>query len=242
MFTYGPGTLLPVANIGQRGVLKIDPTLERQQFKLKTTGGTLAISGGSDLAVLYGAYAFAEKLGVRFYLHGDVVPDGQVPFAIPDLDETGAPVFETRGILPFHDFPEGPDLWAADDYKAVLAQMVKLRMNFIGLHTYTECGWGSEPTAWLGLPEDVEETWAIRASATRRITSTRRGMPRGTQPRRVEDMLFGGSLLFESDPWGPPVMRGCDAAGEDPGGEERRCSSAPAQCCATCSPMRIGSA
>ena len=30
----------------------------------------LTISGGSPIAVLYGAYHFAEKLGVRFYLHG----------------------------------------------------------------------------------------------------------------------------------------------------------------------------
>jgi len=33
--------------------------------------------------VLYGAYTFAEKLGVRFYLDGDVIPDARIPFAIP---------------------------------------------------------------------------------------------------------------------------------------------------------------
>ncbi|MCX6927959.1 MAG: malectin domain-containing carbohydrate-binding protein, partial [Verrucomicrobia bacterium] len=200
------GTLLPVAKSGTGIVLKIDPTLERQQFKLKTAGNGLTVSGGSDLAVLYGAYAFAEKLGVRFYLHGDVVPDGQVRFAIPDLDETGTPAFETRGILPFHDFPEGPDLWAADDYKAVLSQMVKLRMNFLGLHTYTECGWGSEPTAWLGLPQDVKENGDPLYSYAAHYFNTARDAS-GHQPRRVQDMLFGGALLLESDPWGPPVMK-----------------------------------
>jgi len=188
-------------------VFKVDPTLGREAHRLHTTGHVLTITGGSDLAVLYGAYAFAEKLGVRFYLHGDVVPDGQVPFAIPDLDETRAPAFETRGLLPFHDFPEGPDLWSADDYKAVLAQMVKLRMNFLGLHTYTECGWGSEPTTWLGLPQDVKANGDPLYSYAAHYFSTARDAS-GHQPRRVEDMIFGGSILLESDPWGPPAMAG----------------------------------
>lgn len=57
-------------------ILKTEPGLAAEQYRLKTEKGpALIISGGSDPAVLHGAYAFAEKLGVRFYLHGDVVPD-----------------------------------------------------------------------------------------------------------------------------------------------------------------------
>jgi len=111
------GELLPVANSGMGIAVKIDPVLGPQEYRLKSNGGSLTISGGSDVAVLYGAYAFAEKLDVRFYLHGDVIPDQKIPFAIPKLDETCKPAFAMRGILPFHDFPEGPDLWEADDYK-----------------------------------------------------------------------------------------------------------------------------
>ena len=36
------------------------------------------IIGGDDIGTLYGAYRYAEHLGVRFYLHGDVVPDGML--------------------------------------------------------------------------------------------------------------------------------------------------------------------
>lgn len=204
------GTLLALSTHAPTGpaiVLRLDPALERSQYRLKTDGSLLSIAGGSDVSVLYGAYAFAEELGVRFYLHGDVLPDRRVPFALPVLDETGTPAFEIRGILPFHDFPEGPDLWAADDYKAVLTQMVKLRMNFLGLHTYTECGWGSEPTAWLGLPADVQANGDPTFSYAAHYFSTAREAS-GHQPRRVTDMVFGGSLLFETDPWGPPVMQG----------------------------------
>ncbi len=203
-------TSLPIttnAASGRSIVLRTDSTLGQEQYRFKRVGKVLTLSGGSELAVLYGAYAYAEKMGVRFYLHGDVLPDAQVPFSIPDLDETRAPAFETRGILPFHDFPEGPDLWSTDDYKAVLAQMVKLRMNFFGLHTYTECGWGSEPTTWLGLPSDVKNNGDPLFSYASHYFSTAREAS-GHQPRRVEEMLFGGSLLLESDPWGPPVMAG----------------------------------
>ena len=113
--------------------LKIDPALGVEEYRITTD----TITGGSDLGVLYGAYRYAELLGVRFYLQGDVVPDERLKQLPAVKEEAGKPAFKLRGILPFHDFPEGPDLWEADDYKAVLAQMVKLRMNFIGLHTYT---------------------------------------------------------------------------------------------------------
>ena len=46
--------------------LAIDPALGAQEYRLKSAGQSLTISGGSDVAVLYGAYALAEKLGVRF--------------------------------------------------------------------------------------------------------------------------------------------------------------------------------
>jgi hypothetical protein len=201
------GELLSIVEAGKGIALKTDPSLGGQQYRLRTDGETLTISGGSEVAVLYGAYAFAEKLGVRFYLHGDVVRDDRLPFAGAKLDETCKPEFAMRGILPFHDFPEGPDLWEADDYKAMLAQMVKLRMNFIGLHTYTECGWGSEPTVWLGMPEDVDENGRPRFSYAAHYFNTARNAS-GHAPRKVEDMLFGASLIFESEPWGPSVMRG----------------------------------
>src|SRR3990170_2954116 len=143
-------------------------TLESQQYLLKTVengkdasaalpaaGGLrstrLLIVGGDAIGTLYGAYRFAEHLGVRFYLHGDTIPDERIALKIPDLNETGKPLFETRGIQPFHDFPEGPDWWNADDYKAVIAQLPKLRMNFFGLHTYPQGGVGPEPTVWIGL-------------------------------------------------------------------------------------------
>ena len=78
-------------------------------------------------------------------MHGDVIPEDQVDWTLPVLDERAAPLFALRGIQPFHDFPEGPDWWNRDDYFAIIAQLPKLRMNFIGLHTYPEDRPNAEP-------------------------------------------------------------------------------------------------
>src|SRR5208283_4040966 len=42
-------------------------------YRLKTvrSGRLAVVVGSTDVSTLYGAYAFAEKLGVRFYLHGE---------------------------------------------------------------------------------------------------------------------------------------------------------------------------
>ena len=95
------------------------------------------VVGGGDVGVLYGAYRLAELLGVRFRLSGDVLPplDPSLALALPALHDTAVPTFATRGLQPFHDFDSGPDWWTAEDYKAIIGQIAKQRMNFIGLHT-----------------------------------------------------------------------------------------------------------
>ncbi|GAB4137775.1 MAG: hypothetical protein Fur0037_03080 [Planctomycetota bacterium] len=126
-----------------------EPPLALDETLLRTTtrDGRLALvlAGGSPAATLHAAYRFASHLGIRFGLHGDVIPSRRVPFWLPELDERRRPLFARRGILPFHDFPEGPDWWNLDDYLAVLEQLPKLGMNFIGLHTYPEGGPNAEP-------------------------------------------------------------------------------------------------
>ncbi len=91
--------------------------------------------GGDPIGTLYGAYRLAEAWGVRFYLQGDVIPDQRLNTELPQIDLTGKPLFNLRGIQPFHDFPEGPDWWNLDDYKAYLGNCPKWNELF-GLHTY----------------------------------------------------------------------------------------------------------
>ena len=145
------GELSPIVDrLPDRGdaiVFAVDATLGAQQYRMKTTKdndrAVLRITGGSDLgAAVRGVRSGREAR--RAFLHAR----RRHPRRAGRLrDARGgrnrhAPLFETRGIQPFHDFPEGPDWWNLDDYKAILGQLPKMRMNFFGLHTYPEGGVG----------------------------------------------------------------------------------------------------
>jgi hypothetical protein len=205
------GTLLPIATRSGQGrviVLQTDPALKEQTCRLKTDGSVLTISGGGDVGVLYGAYIFAEKLGVRFQIDGDVISDARVPLALPMLDELHQPLFELRGLLPFHDFPEGPDWWTLDDWKLVVSQMAKMRMNFIGLHTYPfqNKDLGPEPTVWIGLPEDVNADGSVKRSDVTGWYTTQKFQPYGCySPEKTSAFGFGGAEVFPSDNHGSEV-------------------------------------
>jgi len=188
--------------------------LSNEQYVIETfaQGPTKValVAGGDPVGALYGAYRLAEHLGVRFFLHGDVVPD--LPLAkpiLPEIREIGEPLFNRRGIQPFHDFPEGPDWWNLDSYKAVLAQLPKLRMNFFGLHTYPEGPVGPEPAVWIGPPNEsgpeglVREAYPSRHFVTQNVTGAW-----GYQPTKTSAYTFGTDQIFESDNYGADYMEG----------------------------------
>ena len=216
-YTYvRTGALLPIeaAPVSGRSVIRLqrDAGLAEQAYRLVTGTDdlgrrTLTLAGGSDHALLYAAYHFAETLGVRFYLHGDVVPDRRIPFVWPEIDETHTPLFEHRGLLPFHDFTMGPDWWEADDYKAYFNQMAKLRMNLMGLHCYPEGPHGPEPLVWIGHPDDVEQDGSVTFSYPSFWNSTM-GSAWGYAPTPTSSFAAGAGLLFEVDDYGPSVTDG----------------------------------
>ncbi len=182
-----------------------------QEYIIKTyatrTGNLITIIGGDEVGTLYGAYRLAEKMGARFYLHGDVVPDEKIALDLPVVNERGRPLFRQRGIHPFHDFPEGPDWWNVDDYKAVFSQLAKLRMNFFGLHTYPEKGPNAEPTVWIGLAEDSQPDGTVRLSYPSSYHNSARGNW-GYEAGRTGDYHFGAAELFDADVYGADVMKG----------------------------------
>ncbi|MBI4558032.1 MAG: hypothetical protein HY706_10665 [Candidatus Hydrogenedentes bacterium] len=164
----------------------------------------LLLAGGSDVSTLYAVYRFAEHLGVRFYLHGDVIPDEPTDRILSPLEERGSPLFELRGIQPFHDFPEGPDWWNPDDYKAIIAQLPKLRMNFIGLHTYPVV----EPTVWIGKSDDVSPDGSVNFSYPTRYFNTAQTVGWGFSAKPTSAYACGGARLFDRDDFSSDVMRG----------------------------------
>jgi len=198
--------------MGNKNIAMMAKGLGPQEYILKTVGKkrdrVVWIVGGDDVGALYGAYHFLEKLGVRFYLHGDVVPDKNVKLALPEMDEKGSPLFELRGLNPWGAHAEGIDTWDADKYKAVFAQMAKMRMNMMFIHAYPEhSGLGTEPAVWVGLGEDVDEDGNVLFSSETSYWNTAR-TPWGYKGKKTGDYSFGGSLLFESDHWGADVLGG----------------------------------
>jgi hypothetical protein len=219
------GTLLPVergVKEGNRIVVSrkevklcgdLGKELEPQQFALKTVseGGQRVwwIVGGDEVGVLYGAYRFAETLGIHFSLEGDAVPDERLKGEWPEVNETGKPRFALRGLQPFHDFQMGPDWWNLQDYESVLTQMAKMRLNFIGLHTYPS--WnksaGPEANVWIGLPEDVDAQGNVHFGYESGVVTTRRGW--SVRPFLTGNYASGAGLLFEEDDYGPDYMLDC---------------------------------
>ena len=175
---------------------------EKKKFNpLSGDADRAVIIGGSPQGALYGAYAFAEKLGIRFYLHGDVVPDQNIKPVIPVMEESGIPLFTTRGIQPFHDFPEGPDWWSLEDYKAYFSQMVKMKMNFFGLHTYPEGGVGPEPLVWIGTKDQMNEDGTVKSAyQSRHFTTTNSTWSYTAKQTSFYSNHLGD--LFENDSYG----------------------------------------
>ena len=163
----------------------MDASAEAGQHAIRkltaASGATVTlIVGAGEFGRLYGAYTAAEQLGVRFELTGDILPDptqqGGLPLAgvaeLPLAHTDASPAFDYRGLQPFHDFPEGPDWWDTEHYKLILTQLSKMKMNFLGLHTYpysaTDAGHSTghnEPTVFVGTADDLEADGSVKVAS-----------------------------------------------------------------------------
>ena len=200
------GRFIPISSdesISPAIVLERDSLLSEEEYSIGKERGDLFIRGGSDVAVLYGAYSYAEYLGVRFALHSDIIPDKPFVGSLLDCEQANVkPLFAIRGLLPFHDFPEGPDLWDEDMYKSCVAQMVKMKMNFFSLHTYPHV----EPNVWIGLPEDVMPDGRVSYSYPTTLANTMRNGAWGYSAMSTEKYSAGASSLFGDSVYMSPVL------------------------------------
>lgn len=219
------GDLIAVASAGSELIssseLTVDVPIINGAFTLQSTsnGGDklLIIAGHDDMGTLYGAYRFAEHMGVSFGLAADAIPDGVITLELDGYDEVGVPRFETRGVLPYHDFFPGPDGWTQDDYLTVISQLPKLGINFIGFHTYmTRYGnqWmrdndyrtGPEPTVWVGLPDDLNADGSVSWSYPTSYAHTHRERSWGFSTWDAQKFAAGSQDLFASDGAGAPLI------------------------------------
>jgi hypothetical protein len=134
----------------------------------------LQVTGKTPVAVQYAAYALLERLGVGFYLGGDALPERRPQLLVPaDLDETRSPVFRIRGSLPWYNFLNSPTTWDLEDYQRFFDQMAKMKMNFVGFHSYDHepfCAYPWEGQWRMGQPAATSLTYwwgTIRHLATK---------------------------------------------------------------------------
>lgn len=89
-----------------------------------------AIDGGSPKAVMWGVYDLVERWGVRYELHGDIMP-GRPRLGFPARPVICEPDLKLRSFRTYNDFANNPSHWAARDYRVLIDQVAKLRYNGI---------------------------------------------------------------------------------------------------------------
>ncbi|HEX7261432.1 MAG TPA: glycoside hydrolase family 20 zincin-like fold domain-containing protein, partial [Luteolibacter sp.] len=133
------GTKLEIRE-GGKGAFVLDQRADvpgPQGYSLKRDGETVTIAGSDAEGVLYGVYGLLEDhYGIGFYLGGDVLPEGRLPLMPATLDETKKPLVAVRGILPWSNFPQSPSSYSWSDWKFIIDQMGKMRLNLLNIHNY----------------------------------------------------------------------------------------------------------
>ena len=91
----------------------------------------IIVGGGSPRATMWAVYELVERWGVRYLLHGDVLPEEPGELNLPGEPIIMEPVFRVRQWRVVNDLPSGPESWGMDDYRTVLSQLAKLKFNRI---------------------------------------------------------------------------------------------------------------
>ena len=120
----------------------------------------LCIAGNDAEGVLYGVYTLlSDYYGVGFYMSGDVLPAGKAELTIPEVDYYGAPRQKIRGFLPWTNFPQSATSYSFEDYRYVIDQMARMRMNFLFIHDYTGSAGHNEMFTNIGHNGIFELVW-----------------------------------------------------------------------------------
>jgi len=113
-------------------------------WTVKEKGRQLVVIAGADASgLLYGVYGLLEDhLGMRFYMNGDVYPDKKKPQTkLPFIRDERTLTMTVRGFLPWTNFPQSATIYSWDDWRYIIDQAARMRMNFIMIHNYNGfCG------------------------------------------------------------------------------------------------------
>lgn len=128
------------------GKLKVNKEPQAQGYAIKSLsagGRQLTVIAGADACgLLYGVYGLLEDhLGMRFYMSGDVFPEKKLLGKLPRINDEKSPKMAIRGFLPWTNFPQSATIYSWNDWRFIIDQATKMRMNFMMLHNYNAgCG------------------------------------------------------------------------------------------------------
>ncbi len=154
----------------------------------------IAIAGSDDIGCLYGVYGLlSDYYHIGFFLGGDVLPDKKLSLTWVDVDERNAPTMYIRGFLPWTNFPQSATVYSWEDWKFIIDQMAKMRLNFIHIHNYN---------GELGHNE-MYHNFTHKGYASRVWMPTARSGHKWACPGwDVKNYLFGASDLFDDYDFG----------------------------------------
>ena len=155
----------------------------------------LAIAGSDMTGVLYGVYGLLEDYyGIGFYLGGDVLPDTKSPLTLaPVVDEKKAPEQYIRGFLPWTNFPQSATVYSWEDWKFIIDQMAKMKMNLLNIHNYSGEAGHNEMFHNFTYNGITSLVWNATAKS---------GHGWAGPAWDVKEYLFGGADLFDDYDFG----------------------------------------
>jgi hypothetical protein len=137
-----PKSNAAIAKLVKERMIAISPSDPGPQgYLLKTIKSNgqriVIIVGGDETGCLYGVYGLlADCYGIGFFLGGDMLPEKKASLSLVDVDEKKTPSMYIRGFLPWTNFPQSATSYSWEDWKFILDQMAKMRLNFIHIHNY----------------------------------------------------------------------------------------------------------
>ena len=100
----------------------------------------LVVGGNDEAGTLYAAYDLLERLGFVFLLTKDILPQQRPDVTLPALDERVEPAFARRGLHIDNCYPN-QTLWSLADWRKVIDQMAKMRMNYLQIFWFPNTPW-----------------------------------------------------------------------------------------------------
>lgn len=154
----------------------------------------LIITANNPIACLYGVYGLLDDhYNVGFYMSGDVMSQQKAPFYLPEVSEVKKPSLYIRGFLPWTNFPQSATVYSWEDWKFIIDQATKMRMNFIHIHNYNGQNGHNEMFHNFTINGYTSRTWMPTAQTGHRW---------GCHGFEVKDFLFKGEALFDDYDFG----------------------------------------